>query len=48
LKKKKVIDIEDLIDLMDDKSSKKNYFEKIKKSFAIILEKDYREIINNK
>jgi len=44
----KVIDIEDMIDLIDDKRSKKVYFETTKKSFAIKLEKDYHEIMDNK
>lgn len=44
----KVIDIEDIIDLIDDKRSKKVYFENIKKSFVIQIEKDYHKIIDNK
>jgi len=44
----KVIDIEDMIDLIGDKRSKKVYFETIKKSFAIQIEKDYHKIMDNK
>ena len=43
-----VIDIEDMINLIDDKKSKKVYFETIEKSFAIQAEKNYHEIMDNK
>jgi hypothetical protein len=43
-----VIDIENMIDLIDDKKSKKVYFETIEKSFAIQAEKNYHKIMDNK
>lgn len=42
-----VLDIEDMIDSIDDKKSKKVYFETIKKSYAIQSEKDYHEAMDN-
>lgn len=37
-----------MIDLIDDKKSKKVYFETIEKSFTIQGENDYHEIMDNK
>ena len=46
--RQKVIDIEAMIDLMNDKKSNKVYFETIKNFFTIQIDKDYHEIMDNK
>jgi len=43
--RQKVLDIEKMIDLVDDKTSKKVYFETTENAVAIQIEKDYHKIM---